>query len=362
MWAGASVDPRRLAAFMLKDSTWLEELRSGLQSSRNGGFDAALASFERARQLAPERPETACALGRERMRRGEYDEASALLRSAWEHDHSLASAGTSLARCIGLHMQNFEEAHAILNEVDEHKGVLPSTRVVRGELLLEDGRHEEAALLVEALLSAETPIRAPESVKVSATLLMARVENERGLCAVNQQSFERAIFAFKRAGDLDPLWPAPHSNLGASFEALGKWQRAEKAYHHACTLDPHYARAWHNLGTLYKKQNDPRSLDCLARGYMADPARPELAADYASSLEQSGAPEQAREVLHDHAEELGDLGESWANLAVPLVARKAFDLARMCVQEAQERCTDEALRERLGAILDQQAAWPSTRA
>ena len=95
---------------------------------------------------------------------------------------------------------------------------------------------------------------------------------------------------------------------------------------------------------------------------MADPARPELAADYASCLEQRGASEQAREVLHDHAEELGDLGESWANLAVPLAARQAFDLARICVQEAQERCTDEALRERLGAILDQEAAWPSTRA
>jgi Flp pilus assembly protein TadD len=347
---------------MLKESTWLEELRSGLQSSRNGGFDAALASFERARELAPDRPETACALGRERMRRGDFDDAQALLRSAWDHDHSLASAGTSLARCIGLHLHNFADAHTVLDEVDQHKGVLPSTRVVRGELLLEEGRHEEAALLVEALLSTETPVQAPESVKISATLLMARVENERGLCAAKQQSFERAIFAFKRAGDLDPLWPAPHSNLGASFESLNRFQRAEKAYRHACSLDPHYARAWHNLGTLYNKQGDPRALDCLARGYMADPARPELAAEYASCLEQRGAGDQAREVLHDHAEELGDLGESWANLAVPLVARKAFDLARICLQEAQERCTDEALRERLGAILDQEAAWPSSRA
>lgn len=347
---------------MATDSTWLDELRNGLQSSRNGGFDAALASFERARELAPDRPETACALGRERMRRGEYDEASELLRSAWQHDHSLATAGTSLARCLGLHMRNFEDAHTVLNEVDQHKGVLPDTRVVRGELLLEDGRHEEAAILIEGLLSIEDPIPAAESVKVSATLLMARVENERGLCGVNQQAYERAIFAFKRASDLDPLWPAPHSNLGACFEALGKWQRAEKAYRHACALDPHYARAWHNLGTLYHKRDDPRSLDCLARGYMADPARTELAADYASSLERSGARDLAREVLQDHAEELGDLGESWANLALPLVARKAFDLARICVQEAQVRCTDEALRQRLGAILDQEAAWPSTRA
>ena len=235
-------------------------------------------------------------------------------------------------------------------------------RVVRGELLLEEGRHEEAAILIEGLLSIRAPISAPDSVKVSATLLMARVENERGLCAVNQKSFERGIFAFKRAGDLDPMWPAPHSNLGACFEALGRWQRAEKAYRHACTLDPHYARGWHNLGTLYRGRNDSRSLDCLARGYMADPAHPEITADYASSLQLSGATEQAREVLHDHAEELGDLGEAWANLALPLVARNAFDLARLCVSEAQQRCSDDALRERLGAILDQQATWPSSRA
>ena len=63
---------------MNNDSTWLQELRCGLRSSKDGGYDAALASFERARLLAPDRPETACALGRERMRRGDYEEACAL--------------------------------------------------------------------------------------------------------------------------------------------------------------------------------------------------------------------------------------------------------------------------------------------
>lgn len=347
---------------MLKDSTWLKELRKGLDSSRQGGFDAALECFERARTLAPERPETACALGRERMRRGDYEEASELLRSAWEHDHSLASAGTSLARCLGLHLLRFDEAHQVLEQVDQHKGAEPETRVVRGELLLEDGRHEEAALLVEDMLCPEQQDLHAKSVTRSAVLLMSRVENERGLCATKQGGFERAIFAFKRAGDLDPLWAAPQSNLGASFEELGRWQRAERAYRQACTLDPHYAHAWHNLGKLYQKQDDPRSLDCLARGYGAAPAHPELAADYASALRHSDAPEQAREVLQYHAEELGDLGESWANLVLPLVARGAHDLAAMCVHEAQERCSDEDLRTRLHAILDQSADWPSNRA
>jgi tetratricopeptide (TPR) repeat protein len=347
---------------MFTESTWLEELRKGLDSSSKGGFDDALACFERARALAPDRPETACALGRERMRRGDFEAARELLQSAWEAGHSLVTAGTSLARCVGLYLGDFEEAHQVLDQVDEHKGVQPATRIVRAELLLEDGRHEEAAILTESLLPARPQSAPPKSVARSATLLMSRVENERGLCAVAQGGYERAIFAFKRAGDLDPLWAAPQSNLGASFEQLGRLRRAEKSYRQACTLDPNYARAWHNLGKLYQKQSDPRSLDCLARGYMADPARLELAVDYAAALRRIDAPDQAREVLHDHAEELGDLGEAWANLALPLVERGALDLAEMCVQKAQERCSDDTLRSRLHAILDSQAQWPSKRA
>lgn len=347
---------------MFTESTWLEELRKGLDSSSKGGFDDALACFERARALAPDRPETACALGRERMRRGEFEDARELLQSAWEAGHNLATAGTSLARCLGLYLGNFEEAHQVLDEVDKHKGVQPATRVVRAELLLEDGRHEEAAILTESLIPAHPHSAPPKSVARSATLLMSRVENERGLCAVAQDGFERAIFAFKRAGDLDPLWAAPQSNLGACFEKLSRLRRAEKAYRLACTLDPNYARAWHNLGKLYEKQGDPRSLDSLARAFMADPARSELTADYAAALHKIDAPDQAREVLEDHAAELGDLGESWANLALPLIQQGCIDLAEICVQKAEERCSDEGLRNRLHALLDDQPGWPSKRA
>jgi tetratricopeptide (TPR) repeat protein len=329
-----------------ESNTWLDELQKGLALARKGGFDAALQCFERARAMAPDRPETACALGREHMRRGDTQEAIRLLRLAWQADHSLLTAGTSLARCLGLDLARHAEAHEVLDEVDAYFEPEASTRLIRGELLLEEGRHEEAAVIAESLFRAHPPI-----IAESATLLMSRIENERGLCAAKQAAHERSIFAFKRASDLDPMWAAPKSNLGASFEKLGRLRRAESAYREAIELDPRYAGAWHNLAKLYEKGGDPRALESFERAYLADTAEAEIAADYAIALARAHARERADAVLRAHAEEMGDSGDAWMKLAMPLAARGALELAELCVLRASERSSEGDLRAQVQVLL-----------
>ncbi|MCP4444108.1 MAG: tetratricopeptide repeat protein [Myxococcales bacterium] len=333
---------------MLQDSdSWLDVLQDGLGLARAGEFDQALDKFERARELAPARAETACALGREHMRRGQVEEALELLREAWQQDRSLVTAGTSLGRCLGLDLHNFAEAHKILDEVDSRHADETTSRLIRAEVLLAEGRHEEAAVVAEALQASSS-----ERVAQSACLLMSRVENERGLCAIQSSGFERAIFAFKRAGDLDPLWPAPHSNLGAAFEKLGKFQRAEAAYREALESDPGYARGWHNLYKLYRRQDDDRASESIERAFRADTASVAIAADFALWLLAENDPESAEAILECHARGLGDLSESWASLAIPLAAGGGHKLVELCLRNAKQRSTDPDLIARTEVLIE----------
>jgi len=340
---------------MLQDSdSWLDLLQEGLALARAGEFDEALDHFERARELAPTRPETACALGREHMRRGQLEEALELLEEAWNQDRSLITAGTSLARCLGLDLEQFGKAHSVLDDVDARYANEPTSRLIRAEVLLAEGRHEEAAVVSEALL--ESP---SQRIVQSATLLMSRVENERGLRAIATGGLERAIFAFKRAGDLDPSWAAPQSNLGATFEKLGKLQRAEASYRLALECDPGYARGWHNLFLLYRRQGDSRAPSCVERAFRADTASVPITSDFALTLLADGDPDSARAVLGCHAHSLGDLSDSWASLVMPLLSGGSRELAEYCLQGAKERSTDPDLIHRTEALLLGAAPGPA---
>ncbi len=338
---------------MLHDSdSWLDVLQEGLGLARVGDYDRALDRFEHARALAPARAETACALGREQMRRGHAEEACELLRQAWQSDNSLITAGTSLARCLGLDLEELERAHAVLDEVDKLHPEEATSRIIRSELLLFQGRHEEAALLAGPL--SEAPLRTSPNDRLAnvARLLMSRVENERGLSAVSNGGVERAIFAFKRASDLDPAWAAPSSNLGAAFERLGKPGRAESAYQEALRRDPDYARAWHNLAKLYRRDGHSGADRCIAKAFRADAVDCEIAADYAIALLAQSKQDRALQALTSHAEALGDLSEAWAALAIPLAAGGAGALSQLCLHNAKTRCSNPALLSRTQAVLD----------
>ncbi len=283
---------------MHTDSSWQEQLREGLGLCRSRDFDKALQRFQNAYEIAPKRPETACALGREYMRRGKAEEARSLLQAAWDVDHSLLSAGTSLARVLGLDLQNFTEAHKILDEVDQsHRDSL--SPLIRGELLLAQGRHEEAAIIAQSLQDSAQEEEEDSVAKKGARLLLSRIENERGLCAAKNGSYERAIFSFKRASDLAEDWAAPLSNLGAAFENLGKWKRAEHAYTSAVEFEPHYANAWHNLALLYKRKHDSRAFACFQRAYYCEHSNPEFIADYLVALSNPPLTEDTQEEVSD---------------------------------------------------------------
>ena len=86
-----------------------------------------------------------------------------------------------------------------------------------------------------------------------------------GIGFVEQHRYEESIAAFRRAlklADALPVAPAPawlaevHTNLGASLVNTGRLAEAMRSYEEAVRIDPAYAGAYVNMGTLFGRLGD----------------------------------------------------------------------------------------------------------
>ncbi len=99
--------------------------------------------------------------------------------------------------------------------------------------------------------------------------------------------YEESIAAFRRAVALadssdmapDPVWLAGvHTNLGASLINAGRFAEAMRCYDEAVRIDPTYAAAYVNMGTLFGKLREPaRARQCFET---AIALKPEYAPSY----------------------------------------------------------------------------------
>jgi len=324
---------------------WRLELRRGLSSLRAGEFERAESHFARAHRWAPDRPEVCYALGRERLRRGEPGQAESLLRAAWSGDRSLVSAAATLSRCLALHLQRFDEALEVLDEVESEQGVLALVGVVRSEIHLEQGQLAEARRTAAAALEAcdrETRDGTGEvAAREAARAALARVENQDGIDLAAQGRLEAALFGFKRAADLDPCWSSPHVNMGAAFASMGKSQRARTCYRTAVETDPQNALGYYNLALLMRDAGELHSaratleLACELDAELGD-ARTTLA-DICLDL---GDTERAVTELATVVDVSPDDASAWVNLGAALSAQDDREGAEAAWRRALEIVPD----------------------
>jgi tetratricopeptide (TPR) repeat protein len=310
-----------------------------LQSLREGEYELAEAHFVRAHRCAPNRPEVCYALGRERIRQGRPSDGADLLRAAWDGDPTLTSAGAALARCLALHLGHFEEAHEVLDQAGQRHGALPLFDVIRSEILLEQGRTEEARGAAEAALS--RPDHADESTDTAARAALARVYNQEGIHLASQGDVDTALFSFKRAADCDPAWSSPHVNMGSAFVTLGKRRRARLAFEAAVATDAGNGLAHLNLGLLCR--DDGQLETAAAHFQLALEADPDLDAARAalSALLLDGdcdqrAADRACGLLSELLERNPSSPAAWAGLGAALVAANDRRGAEDCFRQALE--------------------------
>jgi len=227
---------------------WQTTFDEALRCLAAGDRIRGVALLEKVHAEAPERPQVALALGRERQRQGRHLEAEALLRSAWEQDRRLLAAAGALARCLGVHLRRFAEAHAVLDETR----VDPALLVVRGELYLEEGRLDEAdrALDLSRDLLGERTAGATRRALAAAA---ARVHHQTALALAAAGDIEAALFGFKRASDQAPRWSEPLVGMGVAFARLGRAARARACFERALVLDPNDAQAKNYLAELRRR-------------------------------------------------------------------------------------------------------------
>ena len=284
---------------------WRTELRRGLRSLRAGEFECAESHFARAHRWAPDRPEVCYALGRERLRRGEAAQAESLLRAAWDGDRSLVSAAATLARCLALHLDRFDDALSVLEEIEAAHGELALVHVVRSEVLLERGSLGAARTAARAALDGAVGAeRDPASATTldAARAALARVENQEGIDLAARGELDAALFCFKRAVDLDSSWSGPHVNMGAIFAQIGNVERARVSYETAVETDPQNPLGYYNLGILLADLGDLQSLQSARWAF-------ETAVELAPALSD------ARTALADVCLALGDVDRAVTELA-----------------------------------------------
>ena len=277
------------------------DLARGLRCLAAGQLDQAEEHFARAHRRAPDQPEVLFALGRERLRKGRVDEAEPLLRGAWDRDRTLGAAAAGLARCLGVAGDQHAASHAILDEamVDPVHAAEPGLHVVRGEIYLEEERVAEARAAFEEAERRLAGSRRDAPVTRSAVAAgLARVYNLDGIELGRASRTEEALFAFKRAADLDPEWSGPVVNMGVAFAQLGRAARARSCYERALAADPENPVARFNLANLTRDGGD------LARAE----------ADYEAVLELDAEYPGARAALADVLLRRGEAARAVAHL------------------------------------------------
>jgi Flp pilus assembly protein TadD len=75
-----------------------------------------------------------------------------------------------------------------------------------------------------------------------------------GFVHFDQEQYQKAVDAFKKASELKPSDPVIFNNLGFSYEKLGQYNEALQAYQEAIRIKPDYIKAHANIGYLYFDQ------------------------------------------------------------------------------------------------------------
>jgi tetratricopeptide (TPR) repeat protein/TolB-like protein len=238
------------------------------------------------------------------------DLAAAAFRDAVGKDVNFALAWAGLAEALWRKYTTLKDP-ALLAEASGHaeravqlNGRLAAARIVKGQILREQGKYEDAAAELRAALVFE-PANADalrglgqayeslrnydEAEAVYRTAIEARPADAAGYTYLGIFYFNRnrlpdAERAFQSALRLTPGNPRAHSNLGAVYINMRRYNDAVAEFQKSVDLDP-TVLAYANLGTAYYRL-----------GHFADAIQPFL---------------RAAELAPKDAARWGDLGDAY---------------------------------------------------
>lgn len=174
--------------------------------ARTGRFEEAAAAFRAARALRPDSPEVAMGLAGALLRAGHvesaYEEAQAAVALAEAHRANLRAAAHLLAAnaAVAAGRRSAAVDHAEAARANDER--LPAPAFIRGRLLYEDGRYEEAAAAfaeaVDALKDGGRPVPELHFYYAESLARLGRDEDAELQLREELQAFPRNIRAYAR--------------------------------------------------------------------------------------------------------------------------------------------------------------------
>ncbi len=110
----------------------------------------------------------------------------------------------------------------------------------------------------------------------------------------DQHSFDQAIQAYREAVKLNPNYADAYVNMGTVYYHLSKFVDAERCFRLALSRDPYHSRAYFNLGNVLDEFNClEEALHCYERSLEADPYFPDAYYNLARACEKTGSWDRA---------------------------------------------------------------------
>lgn len=144
---------------------------------------------------------------------------------------------------------------------------------------------------------------------------------ERGCLADSSaETYDEAIAAYQNAIRIDPNFADAHCNLGTVYYNQGRRKEARACYERATQLDPEHVEGHYNLGSLFEEENqNEAAIRCYKTCIRSDPMYAEAQLNMALLYEKMGMRRRAKEHWHRYVQ-LEPTG-NWAE-----IARKHLDL------------------------------------
>lgn len=210
----------------------------------------------------------------------------------------LLALRTQIARALGL-QRKFDEAHALLDEIERALGEAPLPRIryllERGRALNSAGRSDDARPLFEAACALAQQQR-QDRLAVDAAHMVAITLRGREALEANLRALDMA-----EVSDQEPArrWRTSlHNNIGWSLHDLGDYERALEHFQHAVELRRKQGAAAPLRIARWAVGRTLRSLgrfsDALALQLELEPASPYVEEEIGECLLALGRTDEAR--------------------------------------------------------------------
>jgi predicted TPR repeat methyltransferase len=186
--------------------------------------------------------------------------------------------------------EHFVEAHEVYRRVLEMAPDHPRALHYAGVLAHQQGRNEEALVLIERSVAL-----VPDQADWYSNL---------GIVFQSEHRLDPAIDSYRRAIAIDPSHANAHNNLGVLLRATGQPVEAEAAYRAAIRLNPEHIDAYTNLGILLNGlKRTEEAAACYCKAITLRPKHPEARKLLALAHCTLGEIGEATKILEEWLEE-----------------------------------------------------------